>query len=76
MQSSKCSCWSKDNKCKKITLVEQITNKCTSCEHMFCNHHWSIHSTMCTALNKKRDQDLSTLQARLVLCTGEKIDKI
>lgn len=76
MQSLKCFHWAKDTKCKKITLVEQITNKCTSCTHVFCNHHWSIHSTMCIALNKKRDQDLSTLQARLVLCTGEKIDKI
>ena len=31
---------------------------------------------MCTAANKKREQDLSTLQARLVLCTGKKVDEI
>jgi predicted nucleic acid binding AN1-type Zn finger protein len=76
MQSLKCFHWTKDTKCKKITLVEQITNKCTSCTHVFCNDHWSKHTTMCTALNKKREQDLSTLQVRLVLCTGKKVDEI
>jgi len=64
------------SKCKKVSPVEQITNKCSSCEYIFCNYHWSIHSTQCIASNKKRDQDLSTLQTRLVLCTGKKVDEI
>ena len=76
MQSTKCSCWSKDNKCKKITLVEQITNKCTSCEHVFCYYHWSIHSTQCTAFYKKQQEAQSTLTQTLVLCAGKKVDEI
>jgi hypothetical protein len=76
MQSTRCALWTKDIKCKKITPVEQITNKCTSCEHVFCYHHWSIHSTQCTAFHKKQQEAQSTLTQKLVVCAGKKVDEI
>jgi hypothetical protein len=66
----------KESKCKKLTPVEQITNRCTTCQHLFCPTHYANHGMTCTKLDERRAQALSTLKTQLVQCVEDKIERI
>jgi len=71
-----CFLSTEDSKCKKVSPVEQITNRCSMCDHVFCRAHFDTHGTTCTEIARKRAQELSTLKERMPLCVDEKLAKI
>jgi len=71
-----CFLSTKESKCKKVSPVEQITNRCSMCEHVFCREHFDKHGTTCPELARKQTEELSTLKTRMVACVEDKLTRI